>query len=131
MPYVPRTKSDSSSGIAKWRTSTSYVVGSMVYLDSGSTATSYLSGVFVCTVRHVSSSFDTDSSKWRALTSAYRHFQSVASNTWNVKHNLLRNPSVTILDSNGFHVEGSVQHIDQNNLVIKFNSTQVGSAYCV
>ena len=131
MPYVPRLKNDSSSSLAKWRTGQSYDTGTFVYLDSGDTSTSYLSGIFVCVVKHVSTSFDTDSVKWRSLTSAYRHAQSVASDTWNVKHGLFRNPSVTILNSEGLQIEGSVAHTNQSNLVIRFNSPQIGSAYCV
>jgi hypothetical protein len=59
----------------------------------------------------------------------YVHNQVVASNTWNVFHDLNKYPSVTIVDSGENVVIGDVQYIDLNNIKITFTSTFSGKAY--
>ena len=58
----------------------------------------------------------------------YLFVQSVASDEWNIRHNLGKYPSVSIIDSAGSEVIGEVQHIDTNNLKIKFASGFSGKA---
>lgn len=58
----------------------------------------------------------------------YLHIQSVASEIWEIQHNLNKYPSVTVLDSSGNEVIGEVEHIDKNNLRIKFAGGFSGKA---
>jgi hypothetical protein len=55
--------------------------------------------------------------------------QAVASATWNVVHNLSKNPSVSIVDPNDQEVFAQVDYIDTNSLTITFSSAQAGKAY--
>lgn len=59
----------------------------------------------------------------------YRHIQATASDTWEVKHNLNKYPSVTIVDSAENVIIGDVQYIDKNNVVLTFTTPLVGEAY--
>lgn len=60
----------------------------------------------------------------------YREFpQGIASSTWNITHNMGKNPSVTIVDSSGTVVEGAVKYIDNNRLIITFKEAFKGTAY--
>lgn len=58
----------------------------------------------------------------------YLHTQSVVSDEWVINHNLNKYPSVTVIDSAGNEVIGDVEHIDKNNLKIKFASGFTGKA---
>jgi len=58
----------------------------------------------------------------------YRHAQSLSSNTWTIQHNLGKFPSITISDSAGSVVEGEVQYVDLNNLIINFSAPFGGYA---
>jgi len=63
---------------------------------------------------------------------ADRHFpftQNVSSDTWSITHNLAKFPSVTIVDTGGNEVTGEVEHIDNNNLIVKFSAEFTGTAY--
>ena len=55
--------------------------------------------------------------------------QLAASNRWEIKHNLDNFPSVTTVDSGGNIVVGDVQYIDNNNIVINFNTAFSGKVY--
>lgn len=59
---------------------------------------------------------------------SYRHDQINASNNWQIKHNLRKIPSVTIIDSGGNEVIGDVKHLSENELVINFTYEFSGSA---
>lgn len=59
----------------------------------------------------------------------YIHRQDVASNEWNIVHNLDKYPSVSIVDSSGNKVVGDVEYLSANNLKIKFSSAFSGKAY--
>ena len=59
----------------------------------------------------------------------YLHTQSVASDTWTVKHSLGKYPAVTVVDSAGTVVIGDVEYIDTNTCVLKFNGAFSGKAY--
>lgn len=61
-------------------------------------------------------------------TQPFTHTQAVAALTWNINHLLGRKPHVEILDTMGNVVEGSVQHVDVNNIVITFDIATAGSA---
>lgn len=58
----------------------------------------------------------------------YMFVQSVASDTWTITHNLKKYPSVTITDSAGTVVEGEVNYLDENTVMIKFNGSFAGKA---
>ncbi len=55
--------------------------------------------------------------------------QGLASDTWSIVHNLNRYPSVTIVDSANTEVEGDIQYIDKNNIIIKFSGPFSGKAF--
>lgn len=58
----------------------------------------------------------------------YLYFQDVASDLWEIKHNLDKFPSVTVIDSAGSEVIGEIEYIDTNNLKIKFAGSFSGKA---
>jgi hypothetical protein len=60
---------------------------------------------------------------------AHMHTQTLASDTWTVAHNLGKNPSVSIVDSAEEEVIGEVQHVDVNNIIIRFSAAFSGKAY--
>lgn len=55
--------------------------------------------------------------------------QNVASNIWEVNHNLNKFPSVTVVDSGKNIVIGEVLYINENYLQISFSSPFSGTAY--
>jgi hypothetical protein len=55
--------------------------------------------------------------------------QSSPSSTWTIAHGLDRYPSVTVVDSTDREVEGDVQYIDANNLIVSFSAPFSGVAY--
>ena len=57
----------------------------------------------------------------------YKHVQSIASSTWTINHNLGYKPGgIMVFDSAGEQWVGDVTHIDNNTLVISFNSSSFG-----
>jgi hypothetical protein len=60
---------------------------------------------------------------------AYTHTQSSTSDTWTIAHNLNFYPNVSVFDSAGTMVEGSVTHTDDTQLTITFSATISGKAY--
>jgi hypothetical protein len=61
--------------------------------------------------------------------STYIHIQLSSSDSWNVKHNLGKYPSVSIVDSAGSLVIGDVYYMDENELYVVFSSPFSGKAY--
>ena len=59
----------------------------------------------------------------------YIYTQASASLQWTVTHGLNRYPSVTVVDSSMREVEGDIQYLDGNNLVVAFSSPFSGMAY--
>ena len=55
--------------------------------------------------------------------------QNTAVTTWNINHNLEKNPSVSITSFGGTVAEAKVDYIDKNNLTITFNAAFSGKAY--
>jgi len=60
----------------------------------------------------------------------YVHLQGPPSNTWSFTHNLDKKPSVTIIDSSGNMVVGSLTYVDLNNITLQFASPISGEAIC-
>jgi hypothetical protein len=59
----------------------------------------------------------------------YLHTQSIASNTWNVPHNLGFFPNVAVLDNQNRVIEADVQYLNVNNVRIVMNVSLSGVAY--
>lgn len=59
----------------------------------------------------------------------YVHKQVIASNTWEITHNLYKYPSVSVVDTGGNVVVGDVEYTSLNTLVIKFTAPFSGTAY--
>ena len=61
-----------------------------------------------------------------------KHFtfeQGIASDTWEINHNLNKFPSVTLVDTAGTQFQGRVEYIDENNCVVYMNGATKGKAY--
>ena len=71
-----------------------------------------------------------DKTEINLITSRYTYNQSTAISDWIVTHNLGRFPSgVTVVDSAGSVIEGSIQFINNNSIKISFNYAFSGTAY--
>lgn len=57
------------------------------------------------------------------------HVQGLPSDTWTINHNLNKFPSVTIVDSANTEVIGEVEHVDLNNVILKFSGAFSGRAF--
>lgn len=55
--------------------------------------------------------------------------QASASDTWVIAHLLGKFPAVTVVDSAGTEVEGSINHTDVNSLTISFSAPFSGKAF--
>ena len=61
---------------------------------------------------------------------SFQHTQGVASASWTINHNLGYEPGgVTITDSAGTTVIGTIQHTSTNQIVVSFSSAFAGKAY--
>ncbi len=58
----------------------------------------------------------------------FEHIQSVASDQWDITHNLNKKPAVSVLDSNGYLVHTIVHHITNNRVIIEFKVPTFGTA---
>jgi hypothetical protein len=59
----------------------------------------------------------------------YEFTQNTATSVWNITHNLNTYPSITVVDSAGNEVEGSVQFTSSNTITITFSAGFAGKAY--
>ena len=59
----------------------------------------------------------------------FTYEQATASDTWEIVHNLGRNPSVVVVDSAGNVFYPAVQYIDENTVVVTMNGATTGKAY--
>lgn len=60
---------------------------------------------------------------------SYIHAQPVPSSLWTVTHNLGKFPSVTIIDTANTEVEGDVEFVSNNQLIIRFSTAFSGKAF--
>ena len=60
---------------------------------------------------------------------SYRHTQNAPLTTWTVNHNLNFYPNVTVFNSAGDQVEGTVTHIDATSLTVNFSTALSGKAH--
>lgn len=61
-----------------------------------------------------------------------KHFlfvQAIASDVWEIKHDLNKYPSVTVVDSADSVAIGDVTYIDENNVRLTFSGAFSGKAY--
>lgn len=58
----------------------------------------------------------------------YVHDQGVPMDVWVINHNLNKKPSLTVIDSAGSSVEGSVDYLNDNALIVRFNGKFSGKA---
>lgn len=59
----------------------------------------------------------------------YLHLQNTASAEWTINHNLGKYPSVTVVDSANDEVEGNINHISVNQLIVTFSAAFAGRAF--
>ena len=52
----------------------------------------------------------------------FTHNQSTAASQWVITHNLERKPSVTVIDTGGNTIHGTVVHVSVNQLTVSFKS---------
>lgn len=62
-------------------------------------------------------------------TIAYTHSQNAVSSTWSITHNLGFYPNVSTTDVTGFGIEGTVNYINANSLIVTFGIATTGYAY--
>lgn len=60
---------------------------------------------------------------------SFEFTQATAASIWNIKHNMNKYPSVSIVDSGGNIIYGDVEYIDLNNCVCHFSAPFSGKAY--
>lgn len=60
---------------------------------------------------------------------AYHHIQGASSSEWRITHDLDFYPNVTTMDSVGTIVEGELEHISENELVVTFALPFTGEAF--
>ena len=59
----------------------------------------------------------------------YVHDQAVSSDTWVVTHNMGKFPAVTVVDSAGTEVEGSITHDSTTQTTLSFSAPFAGKAH--
>lgn len=76
-------------------------------------------------------SYDSSTSLWKASKSAlrYTHIQNTALNSWTITHNMGYMPTLTIIDSGGNEVEGSIVYNSIDTLTVSFSADVSGTAY--
>ena len=55
--------------------------------------------------------------------------QAVPATTWNINHNMIKFPSVSVINNNNIVVNGEVTYIDNNNVQLNFSAGFAGKAY--
>lgn len=67
--------------------------------------------------------------KGDTAAASYVYEQVSPSTTWNIQHSLDFYPAVTVVDSGGNDVVGSISYVDRDNLVITFDVPFGGKAF--
>lgn len=67
--------------------------------------------------------------KAELYASTFIYEQGVASDTWEIEHNLGKKPSVTVVDSADNIITAEVEYINNNNIVVRMNGATTGKAY--
>lgn len=78
-------------------------------------------------------SSDTDyDTEWSSISGSDKNFYQAftAQSEVTVTHNLAKYPSISIFDSAGDEIEGAVEHVSINELIIRFTSAFTGRITC-
>ena len=59
----------------------------------------------------------------------YVYTQSTPSDTWEITHNLNKNPSISVVDSAGSLVVGNYEYVNADKVILYFNGAFSGKAY--
>lgn len=59
----------------------------------------------------------------------FEYTQATPSSTWEIEHNLGKEPSVSVVDSAGTIVEGDCEYVNTNKVILSFSSAFSGKAY--
>ena len=59
----------------------------------------------------------------------YAHTQTTPAISWTILHNLVKFPSVTIVDTNNDEVIGDIKYVDENTVVLTFSIAFSGKAF--
>ena len=59
----------------------------------------------------------------------FEYTQATPSATWEIEHNLGKEPAVSVVDSAGSSVVGDCKYINTNKIIITFSSAFSGKAY--
>ena len=59
----------------------------------------------------------------------YEHTQSTPSAVWTIVHNLGKKPAVTVIDSGGNEWQTAVEHVSENQCVVRFSAPFSGVAF--
>ena len=59
----------------------------------------------------------------------YVYTQSTSSDTWEITHNLNKNPSISVVDSAGSLVVGNYEYVNADKVILHFNGAFSGKAY--
>ena len=62
-------------------------------------------------------------------SATYTFEQAIASDTWEITHNLNKYPSVTVVDSGGDQVLTDVNYVNANKIILQFSAAFSGKAY--
>lgn len=123
--------------VPHWDETTNKWVMRSVELEQPPTLLSQLSDVDTTNLQDTNLlQYSTDINKWRAtnimnfsVDANYVHTQLEASTDWTVNHPLGKRPSVTIVDSGGNTVVGSILYVSSSEVVVHFNVPFAGKAY--
>jgi hypothetical protein len=76
-------------------------------------------------------SYESSTGLWKATKAAlrYMHTQTAAISTWTIVHNMGYMPSITVIDSGGNEVEGSIVYNSTDTLTLSFSTEMSGVAY--
>jgi hypothetical protein len=58
----------------------------------------------------------------------YVHVQNTPASIWSITHNLNKYPTVTVIDSSDREVEGEVEYVDLNSIIVTFSAGFSGKA---
>lgn len=72
---------------------------------------------------------DTSGNEVWISSRSYVHEQGIASETWEIQHNLNKYPSVVLVDSAGTVFNSAIIYNDMNKCTVSMNGATTGKAY--
>lgn len=70
-----------------------------------------------------------DYMKVDAANIAYTHTQNALLSVWQINHNLTFKPNVLITDYNGNVLEGDIEYVGSNQIIVTLSEPYIGYAY--